>query len=103
MERTNAIIAHIIFLKDSFRKDVALAKNHVYQFLYLGILIFLMQYMTMIVLSKLFIVYTLALFQLGMVLQVFLGYRIFNEKHIIRRFAACLVMIAGSLLVIQAS
>jgi drug/metabolite transporter (DMT)-like permease len=37
-----------------------------------------------------------------MVLQVFLGYRIFNEKHVLRRLAACLVMVAGSLMVLQA-
>ncbi|NOQ76309.1 MAG: EamA family transporter [Methylococcaceae bacterium] len=97
-----AVIAHTIFLKDNFTKDYEQSKNHVYQFLYLGILIFLMQYMTMIVFSKLLIAYSLALFQLGMVLQVFLGYRIFNEKHILRRLAASCVMIVGSLLVLKA-
>ena len=97
-----AIIAHTLFLKDNFSKDYAQSKNHVYQFLYLGLLIFLMQYMTMIVFSKLLIAYSLALFQLGMVLQVFLGYQIFNEKHIMRRLAASLIMIAGSLLVLKA-
>ena len=97
-----AIIAHTVFLKDNFNKDFAQSKEHVYSFLYLGILIFLMQYMTMIVFSKLLIAYSLALFQLGMVLQVFLGYKIFNEKHIVRRLAASLVMIVGSLLVLKA-
>jgi len=97
-----AIIAHTIFLKDNFSKDYSQSKNHVHQFLYLGLLIFLMQYMTMIVFSKLLIAYSLALFQLGMVLQVFLGYRIFNEKHIMRRLAASLIMVVGSLLVLKA-
>ena len=97
-----AVIAHTVFLKGNFTKDFEKSKNHVYSFLYLGILIFLMQYMTMIVFSQLLIAYSLALFQLGMVLQVFLGYRIFNEKHIARRLAACLVMIIGSLMVLQA-
>ncbi|PHS25613.1 MAG: multidrug transporter [Methylophaga sp.] len=97
-----AIIAHTIFLKDNFTNDFEQSKKHIYQFFYLGILIFLMQYMTMLVFSKLLIAYALALFQLGMVLHVFLGYRIFNEKHIMRRLAACLVMVAGSLLVLKA-
>lgn len=97
-----AVIAHTLFLKDNFAKDLEQSKKHVYHFLYLGILIFLMQYMTMIVLSQLLIAYSLALFQLGMVLQVFLGYRIFNEQHIARRMAACLVMVAGSILVLNA-
>lgn len=97
-----AVLVHILFLKDSFKKDVEQSKDHVYQFLYLGILMFLMQYMTMIVFSKLLIAYSLALFQLGMVLHVFLGYKVFNEKHIIRRLSASLVMIVGSLLVLKA-
>lgn len=97
-----AIFAHAIFIKGSFTKDIQQSPNHIYQFLYLGILIFLMQYMTMIVFSKLLVAYSLALFQLGMVLQVFLGYRIFNEQHIMRRLAASLVMILGSLLVLKA-
>ena len=70
--------------------------------LYLGCLIWLMQYMTMLVFEQLFIAYSLALFQLSMVLQVFLGYRIFREKHIARRLIACLIMMVGSLLVLNA-
>lgn len=97
-----AILANSLFLKDNFIKDFKQSKNNLYPFLYLGILIFLMQYMTMLVFSKFLIAYSLALFQLGMVLQVFLGYRIFNEHHILSRLAACLVMLAGSLLVLKA-
>lgn len=97
-----AVIAHRLFIKSDLKTDIEHSIKHVYDFLYLGILIFLMQYMTMLVLSKLFIAYSLALFQLSMVLQVFLGYRIFNEKHIARRLLASLVMIVGSLLVIDA-
>ena len=97
-----AAIVHSVFLKDNFESDLVQAKNNLSQFLYLGSLIFLMQYMTMIVFSQLLIAYSLALFQLAMVLQVFLGYRIFNEKHIMRRLAASLIMIIGSLLVLKA-
>ena len=68
----------------------------------LGIMMFLMQYMTMIILSQMMIAYSLALFQLSMVLHVFLGYKIFKEQHIKRRLAACLVMVTGSLLVLTA-
>lgn len=97
-----AVIAHTVFLKDNFKRDFTQSKNSISQFIYLGMLIFLMQYMTMIVFSHLLIAYSLALFQLAMVLQVFLGYRIFNEKHIMRRLAASMVMIIGSLLVLKA-
>jgi len=90
------------FVRENFRDDLALAKNQVYPLVYLGCLIFLMQFMTMLVFSQLLIAYSLALFQLSMILQVFLGYRIFNEKHILRRLAACLIMVTGSLVVLNA-
>jgi drug/metabolite transporter (DMT)-like permease len=69
---------------------------------YLAISLFLMQYLTMIVLSELLIAYSLALFQFSMVLQVFLGYRIFKEQNIKSRLIACLIMAIGSLLVLNA-
>lgn len=80
--------------------DWQAAKQHRSHFLWLGSFIFLMQYTTMLVFSQLLVAYSLALFQLSMVLQVFLGYRIFHEKHILRRLSACGVMIAGCLLVL---
>ncbi|WP_438970831.1 EamA family transporter [Methylophaga sp.] len=95
-------LAQWLFVRDNFREDLSLAKNEIYSLLYLGCLIFLMQFMTMLVFSKLLVAYSLALFQLSMVLQVFLGYRIFHEKHIFRRLGACLVMVGGSLLVLNA-
>ena len=81
--------------------DWQAAKQHRSHFIWLGSFIFLMQYTTMLVFSQLMVAYSLALFQLSMVLQVFLGYRIFHEKHILRRLSACGVMIAGCLLVLN--
>jgi uncharacterized membrane protein len=97
-----AVLAYIFFCPTSFNKEATKAKQHIFSFCYLGILMFLMQYASMLVLSKLMIAYTLALFQLSMVLQVFLGYRIFKEEHFLRRMSACLVMVTGSLLVLNA-
>lgn len=97
-----AVIAHKLVIKSDLKTDIEHSTTHVYDFLYLGILIFLMQYMTMLVLSQLYIAYSLALFQLSMVLQVFLGYKMFNEAHLARRLFSSLIMIAGSLLVINA-
>ncbi len=72
------------------------------QFSALSVMMFLMQYTTMLVLSQRMIAYSLALFQLSMVLQVFLGYQVFQERHFKRRLGACFVMVAGSLLVLKA-
>lgn len=97
-----AVLTYAFFIKGRFHQDKEMAKQHVAKFLYLGILMFIMQYASMLVLSQFFIAYTLALFQLSMVLHVFLGYRIFNEKHFLKRLSACLIMVAGSLLVLNA-
>ncbi len=97
-----AAITQWIFISDNIQTNIIKARDNLRPFIYLGSLIFLMQYMTMLVFSQLLVAYSLALFQLSMVLQVFLGYRIFNEKHVWRRLSACLVMVAGSLLVLNA-
>ncbi|WP_417542090.1 EamA family transporter [Methylophaga thalassica] len=97
-----AAMTQWFFIKGKLQENMTKAQANIQSFIYLGCLIFLMQYMTMLVFSQLFVAYSLALFQLSMVLQVFLGYRIFNEQHIWRRLSACLVMVAGSLLVLNA-
>jgi drug/metabolite transporter (DMT)-like permease len=95
-------LAQWLFVRENFKQDIQLASEKVYPIIYLGCLIFLMQYMTMLVFSQLLVAYSLALFQLSMVLQVFLGYRIFNEPHLFQRLLACLVMVAGSIIVLHA-
>ena len=97
-----AIISHQMFKQNSERtlcQQVRPALSHIAT---LGLMMFLMQYMTMIGLSQMMIAYSLALFQLSMVLHVFLGYKLFKEQHIKRRLTACLVMVIGSLLVLKA-
>lgn len=66
-----------------------------------GVSVFVMQYLTLVLMSHMLVAYALALFQLGMLLQVFLGHRIFNEPHLFRRLMASLVMVLGSLIVLQ--
>jgi len=56
----------------------------------------------LLLLENMLVAYALALFQLGMVMQVFIGYRVFNEKNILRKLLASIVMMVGSLLVLVA-
>ena len=97
-----AILSYFLFNKREEQSFFQQAKPVLAELTYLAITLFLMQYLTMIVLSKLLIAYSLALFQFSMVLQVFLGYRIFKEKNIKSRLIACLIMSIGSLLVLKA-
>ncbi|MCC5796901.1 MAG: EamA family transporter [Methylophaga sp.] len=97
-----AVLVYQIFSPHSWRNDTIHFSQQRYALLGLAILILVMQFTTLLLLSKMLIAYALALFQLSMVLQVFLGARIFREAHFRTRLMACLVMVMGSLLVLYA-
>lgn len=95
------LMANQLFLKDSFIQSTKQSLPQIPSIILVGAMVFIMQYLTLVLLSRMLVVYTLALFQLGMVLQVFLGYRFFQEQHVIRRLLVCLVMMIGSVLVLM--
>ncbi|PKO53639.1 MAG: multidrug transporter [Betaproteobacteria bacterium HGW-Betaproteobacteria-20] len=95
------LIANQWFLKDSFIQSTKKSLPQIPTIILVGAMVFIMQYLTLVLLSRMLVVYTLALFQLGMVLQVFLGYRFFQEPHFLRRMLACFVMMIGSVLVLM--
>jgi len=59
-----------------------------------------MQITTIYTLGQIPVGYALALFQLSIIVTVFLGHRIFNEGNIKRKLIGSIIMIAGSLLII---
>ena len=95
-----AVLLYQAFSAHSWRRDTIHMSQQCYALLGLALLILVMQFTTLLLLSTMLIAYALALFQLSMVLQVFLGARIFREAHFRSRLAACLVMVMGSLLVL---
>jgi drug/metabolite transporter (DMT)-like permease len=95
------LIANQLVLKDGFIQSTKQSLPQIPTIILIGAMVFIMQYLTLVLLSKMLVVYTLALFQLGMVLQVFLGYQFFQEQHFLRRLLICLVMMIGSLLVLM--
>ena len=97
-----AALLYLLFSRQSIQTDWRQSHSKLRDFLWLGALIFAMQYCTMLLFEGLLIAYALALFQLSMVLQVFLGSRIFHEGYLFRRLGACGVMIVGCLLVLNA-
>ena len=62
--------------------------------------VFLMQYSTNFVFSKMNVSYALALFQLSVILSVFLGVNVFNEKELKRKILSSIIMIAGAIIII---
>lgn len=94
------ITANIALLPEPLALTLRTSRPHYPAILGIGLLVFAMQYMTLILLSQMLVAYALALFQLGMLLQVFLGFKIFKEEHLWRRLGASLVMMTGSLMVL---
>lgn len=62
--------------------------------------VFLMQYSTNFVFSKMNVSYALALFQLSVLLSVFLGVNIFKEKDLKRKILSSLAMVIGAIIII---
>ncbi|HEX7858978.1 MAG TPA: EamA family transporter [Verrucomicrobiae bacterium] len=59
-----------------------------------------MQLLTISIFQKTLLAYSFVYFQLGMVLQVFVGRIFFNEGHFVRRIVAAFVMAVGSALIL---
>ena len=96
------LVSNQLFLANGIKANLIAAKQHTTTLLMIGLMVFAMQLLTLLLLAKMMVAYALALFQLGMVLQVLAGYQVFNEPHIAKKLLACLVMAAGSLLVLLA-
>ncbi|MGR8940114.1 MAG: EamA family transporter [Gammaproteobacteria bacterium] len=95
------LLANAQLKTERLTESVKKSQAHVVSMTAVGVTVFVMQYLTLVLMSRMLIAYSLALFQLGMVIQVVLGHRIFNEPHLVRRLVASLVMVAGSVVVLQ--
>lgn len=96
------LLSNQLFLTGGMKSNQQASKKHLVIIIVIGAMVFIMQYFTLLLLANMLAAYALALFQLGMVLQVLAGYKVFNEKHIAKKLLACLVMLAGSILVLMA-
>ena len=94
-----SFIFTIIFVIFSKHKPVLQKSNLKYQ-LSLILMVFLMQYSTNFIFSKMNVAYALAIFQLSTILSVFLGANIFNEGNLLRKFIASLIMVLGAVVLI---
>jgi len=95
----SGLIFAYIFAIISKHKIKIKNRNLKHQFC-LIILVFLMQYTTNYVFSRMNVSYALALFQLSSLISVFLGINIFKEKDILRKAIASTIMIIGATFII---
>lgn len=69
-------------------------------FMPLSIYVFIMQLSTNFVFVKIPVGAALSLFQLSNILNVFLGYKIFNEAHVLKKLAGSIIMVMGAVMII---
>jgi len=83
------------------KEDLSVLTPRVWKRLILVIVFMgLMQYSTNYVFSKINVSYGLALFQLSTILNVFLGWKYFKEKDILKKLTGSIIMVAGSAVLI---
>ena len=83
------------------KKNISIKnKIKLYQLLITSVCLGLMQYSTNYVFSNMNVGYALSLFQLSSIVTVFLGYKVFKEKHLIKKIIGSLIMILGSIIII---
>lgn len=90
-----------LFLLITCKKRLNLSEKMDYiKCLIIALCLGLMQYSTNYVFKHMNVGYALALFQLSSLVNIVLGYKIFNEKNIIYKLIGGVIMILGSCLII---
>lgn len=64
------------------------------------LLVFIMQYVTNFIFSRMQVAPALALFQLSTLLSVFLGVKIFKEKNFLQKITASIIMVIGAVIIL---
>jgi drug/metabolite transporter (DMT)-like permease len=82
------------------RPERQLMGQHAGSCLMLALTTGIMQGCTILVFERMQVSYALALFQTSTIVSVLLGWRYFKERHIARRLAGSMIMIAGAALIV---
>lgn len=91
-----AAFATALLLKGNVKAEFATLQRNKGSYIWLAVTTGLMQLTTLFTFGKLQVGYSLALFQISTIVSVFLGYKFFKEKNILRRICGSLIMIAGA-------
>lgn len=90
------IIEKIDFLQESLK----FKKKHIMNIINTVVCVGIMQFSTNYIFAKMNVAYALSLFQLSSIICILLGYKFFQERHILKRLAGSTIMIAGAVMII---
>ena len=98
-----ALFSIILLALYKIKIKTELSKLKHINLLFLFIIVFctgIMQLTTNYVFENMNVAYALALFQLSSLISIFLGYKIFKEKNILKKLLGTVIMITGAVLII---
>ncbi len=75
-------------------------KDEIIPFAPLALLVFIMQFSTNFVFDKIPVASALSMFQLSNIVNVFIGWKLFNEKHLLKKLIGSIIMITGAIIII---
>ena len=90
----------LIIMKLNHHNFEKLPKNNLYLIFGLSLTMVIMQFSTNILFKIMNVSYALSLFQLSSILSVFLGYKYFREKSILKKLLGSFVMTFGAIIII---
>lgn len=90
----------VVKTKSYWKRDVSHIKEHKQLFSLLFLSFFLLQLFTLLTFERIFVGYSLALFQLSSLVSVFFGFHFFKERNIKYRLIGSLIMVLGGALIV---
>lgn len=90
----------VVKTKSYWQRDVGHIKEHKQLFSLLFLSFFLLQLFTLLTFERIFVGYSLALFQLSSLVSVFFGFHFFKERNIKYRLIGSIIMVLGGALIV---
>ncbi len=94
-------LEHVRTGASGIAKEQATGKDLQATFL-VAVALLVMQGCTIALFARMNVGYALALFQIGSLVSVLLGHRLFGEAHLARRLIAATIMVVGAVIIIVA-
>ncbi|MBR5555222.1 EamA family transporter [bacterium] len=94
-----AIFSYFIFTKGKF-KQIKFPKKSILFYILSALSFGLMTITTAYVFKHIGVAYALSLFQLSVILNIILGWKIFREKDILKKLIGAIIIISGAIIII---
>jgi drug/metabolite transporter (DMT)-like permease len=96
-----SLVAVCSLMSGRLKQEIGIARLNLREYLMLFLTTGVMQLCTLLTFQALQVGYALALFQTSAIISVILGYRLFQERHFLRRLGGSTVMVVGAALIIM--